>query len=137
LCAGSVLLSAEPSGSALLAALQTAREAGALVAFDLNLRPDLFDGEEALGRALGRALPMVHVAKCNEEELAFVTGESDLGRGAAALTALGPELVVVTRGPSGARAHTRSGGVCAEGFAVEVVDTTGAGDAFMAALVAG
>ena len=58
-----MLLSAELSAGALIAATRLAREAGALVAFDLNLRPNLFDGAEALRRGLRQLLPLLHVVK--------------------------------------------------------------------------
>ncbi len=49
--------------------------------------------------------------------------------------ALGPAVVVVTRGPNGAVARCAAGSVEVPGVAVDVVDTVGAGDSFMSALI--
>ena len=76
------------------------------------------------------------LVKVNREEAQLLSAESDPARGAEALCAqLGARVVVVTLGAEGAlvRGETRAN---ANGVAADVVDTTGAGDAFLGVLVA-
>lgn len=90
---------------------------------------------DVVGGRLDRALGRCHVVKCSAPEALDLTGVSDPLAAARRLVERGVELAVVTLGPEGAvYARARdSGHVPAP--AVEVVDTTGAGDAFMAALL--
>ena len=76
------------------------------------------------------------LVKVNREEAQLLSAESDPARGAETLCAqLGARVVVVTLGAEGAlvRGETRAN---ANGVAADVVDTTGAGDAFLGVLVA-
>ncbi len=75
------------------------------------------------------------VVKIAEEEWEFVTGTADLETGAQKILDAGPKLVIVTRGENGAYFNCRSTRGSVEGFAVEAVDTLGAGDAFVAGLL--
>ncbi len=84
------------------------------------------------------------LAKVSEEELAFLSGEVDLACSARALWHPRLRLLVITRGPAGCAYFAsqnpergpESGGVV-PGFTVKPVDTTGAGDGFVAGLLAG
>jgi fructokinase len=131
---GSISLIHEPSRSATLEALEIAREAGALVSFDVNYRPDLWKPEEARRRVL-RTLPEVDVVKVNEAELELLAGAADLERGSEALLELGPSLCVVTLGPGGSYFRVAGGAGHVPAFEVETVDATGCGDAFVAGLL--
>ncbi len=131
---GSISLGAEPSRSATLRALELARAGGALISFDVNYRPSLWPDPEAAVAAIRAVLPLVDVVKVNGPELALLTGETDAAAGGAALRDMGAKLVVITRGAGGSYFHDGTVG-CAPSLAVEVVDATGCGDAFMAALL--
>jgi len=82
------------------------------------------------------AMRLCQVAKISDEEVEFLFGHSDVGRGAEQVLELGPELAVVTLGPQGAYFAAKGG---AKGHVptpdVEVVDRTGAGDGFVAGLL--
>lgn len=132
---GSVSLSHEPSRSATLEAVKQARAAGALVSFDPNVRPALWDDTEMARRCIWEAMPMADVVKLADEEFEFVTGTTDVGAGARRVLDAGPRLVVTTLGPAGCAFDdgVRRGEV--PGFPARVVDTLGAGDAFMAAFL--
>ena len=132
---GSISLIAEPSRSATLEALRLARQAGALISFDFNYRPTLWESpEQACERALS-VIPSVDLVKVNETELALLTGLEDLERAAKTLLQTGPALCVVTLGPKGSYFQIESAGGFVPGFAVQTVDATGCGDAFVARLL--
>lgn len=131
---GSISLGAEPSRTATLRALDVARAGGALITFDVNYRPSLWPGPAAAVAAVRAVLPLVDVVKVNGPELALLTGDTDAAAGGAALREMGAKLVVITRGAAGSFYHDGATGF-APPFAVEVVDATGCGDAFMAALL--
>ncbi|KOU24039.1 5-dehydro-2-deoxygluconokinase [Streptomyces sp. WM6372] len=128
-------LSAQPSRSATLAALE-ARSKSGITVFDLDWRPMLW--EEEPGEAYARALGLATVAVGNVQECAIATGESEPRAAARALLAAGVELAVVKRGPEGVLAMRRDGTVVeAAAVPVQVVNGLGAGDAFGGALCHG
>ena len=132
---GSISLIQEPSRSATLEAARIARQAGALISFDVNYRPTLWaTPEQARERIIG-TVPQVDLLKVNEGELALLTGSDDLDAGSRALLERGPSLCVVTLGPDGSYFRVAGGSEHAPGFAVETVDATGCGDAFVAGLL--
>lgn len=134
----SIALSAEPSRSATFEAMATIREAGGYVSFDPNIRPDLWPDENALRRSLEQALQSADVVKLSVEELAFLTGNVEVNVGLDALMARCPaRLVLVTQGKEGVIAWHDGAVKHYPATPVECVDTTGAGDAFVAGLLYG
>lgn len=148
-------LSAEPSRTATLAALE-ARSKSGITVFDLDWRPMLWpagdgsakpgepEGSEAPGEPAEpgewyrRALSLATVAVGNAEECAIATGETEPYAAARALLGAGVELAVVKRGPAGVLAVHRDGTVAElPPVPVEVVNGLGAGDAFGGALCHG
>jgi fructokinase len=132
---GTICLMDQPVHDATMEAIRIAREAGALIAFDVNYRESLWS-EPGPARALVlKLLPQVDVLKINEAELLLLTGSSDLAPAARQLVQRGPALCVVTLGPQGCFycCAEQSGHV--PGFAVQAIDATGCGDAFTAALL--
>ncbi|BBJ62993.1 TPA: aminoimidazole riboside kinase [Enterobacter asburiae] len=134
----SIALSAEPSRSATFEAMAAIREAGGYVSFDPNIRPDLWPDENALRRCLEQALQSADVVKLSVEELAFLTGNVEVNVGLDALMARCPaRLVLVTQGKEGVIAWHDGTVKHYPATPVECVDTTGAGDAFVAGLLYG
>jgi fructokinase len=131
---GSISLIQEPSRSAALEAVRIAREAGALISFDVNYRPRLWTRAEARERVLA-TIPEVDLVKVNEIEAELLTGDSDLDTASQTLLELGPDLCVVTLGPEGSYFRISQGGEHVSPFRVETVDATGCGDAFVAGLL--
>lgn len=130
----SAVLYAEPSRSTAISMLGAARAARTMTSFDVNYRAALWSPDEA--RALAAdVLPQVDVLKVSLEELDLLTGTDDLARGAKALLARGPQLIAVTLGPQGSFYATEHGHGEAAGYPVQTIDTNGAGDAFLAALL--
>ncbi|MCG3212295.1 MAG: Fructokinase [Anaerolineae bacterium] len=132
---GSISLINEPSRSATLAAVELAREAGALVSFDVNYRPALWPSPAEAAGVMRTMLPRADLVKVNDAELELLTGSRDLAAGSQKLLDSGPALVVVTLGPAGSYFYAAGGGAHVPGFAVPTVDGVGCGDAFTAGLL--
>ncbi|WP_148241698.1 aminoimidazole riboside kinase [Enterobacter asburiae] len=134
----SIALSAEPSRSATFEAMAAIREAGGYVSFDPNIRPDLWPDESELRRCLEQALQSADVVKLSVEELAFLTGDVQVNVGLDTLMARCPaRLVLVTQGKEGVIAWHNGTVKHYPATPVQCVDTTGAGDAFVAGLLYG
>ena len=135
---GSLSLTDEPCRSATQAALAAARDAGALISFDPNLRPPLWPDAETAREQIAWGLARCDVLKIADDELRFVTGEEDPDRGADALRRRFPQLrlLAVTSGASGSRAWCGGAAASVPAFRLGgVTDTTGAGDAFCACML--
>jgi fructokinase len=131
---GGLSLIQEPSRSATLEAARIARQAGALISFDVNYRTDLWSKEEAYERVMA-TIPNVDLLKINETEVQILGGGDDVDAACAALLELGPSLIVVTLGPEGSGFWIAEGSEHVPAFRVETVDATGCGDAFVAGLL--
>ncbi len=126
----------EPAiAAATLHGMRRAAEAGALVSMDLNLRPALWPRDVDPLPTLHRALRHAHLVKLSREEAAFIAGGTDEDAAIAALFHGATRAVVVTDGAAPVRWWTRTQRGQAPTFAVTPVDTTAAGDAFVAALL--
>jgi fructokinase len=130
---GSITLIHEPSRTATLNALNMALDEGLLISLDPNLRPPLWPNMELAYDRIHEVIPHCDFLKVSEQEMTFLTGQEGIDAGAAALHDLGPELVAVTRGPAGAIICNGSNILEVPAFRVPVLDTTGCGDAFVAA----
>jgi fructokinase len=134
----SIALSAEPSRSATFEAMAAIRKAGGYVSFDPNIRPDLWPDENALRHCLEQALQSADVVKLSVEELAFLTGDVPVSVGLDTLMTRCPaRLVLVTQGKEGVIAWHDGTVKHYPATPVQCVDTTGAGDAFVAGLLYG
>ena len=135
---GSLSLTDEPCRSATMEALSLARESGALISFDPNLRPPLWDRPEDAKEWIAWGLARCDILKIADNELLFMTGEEAFDRGAAVLRQLYPNirLLNVTAGAEGSRSYCGEHQVfepaCKKGG---VIETTGAGDTFCACVL--
>lgn len=133
----SIALSAEPSRSATFAAMENIKRAGGRVSFDPNIRLDLWQDQNLLHACLDRALRLANVVKLSEEELILISGSNDIAQGIASITErYQPELLLVTQGKAGVIAAFQQQFIHFSAKPVVSVDTTGAGDAFVAGLLA-
>ncbi len=136
---GTVCLARDPARSATAAAVDAARAAGWLVSCDVNHRERFWRDADEAREVILSFVAMADLVKLSEEELAFLAGpggveaERGLVDGLLAGRARG---VVVSRGAAGATAHAGGFEVDAPAPRVDAVDTTGAGDALMGALLA-
>jgi fructokinase len=134
---GSLSLATPDSAAAQRHAVAVARAAGLLVSADPNLRPAIWADTAAM-IAVGReAIESADIVKLSGEELTVLSGTRDPAEGVRRLWHPRLKVMAVTEGDRGATLHTRQWAVGIGGFAVEVVDTVGCGDAFMASLIAG
>ena len=135
---GTLSLTDEPVKSATHAAVQCAREAGALISFDPNLRPPLWRSMDDAKDAIRWGLQQCDILKIADNELEFMTGETDFDRGAAILRAAYPNirLLNATAGADGSYSYYGDQRVfepaCKRGG---VIETTGAGDTFCACVL--
>ena len=131
---GSIPLIKEPVCSATLRFAELANEEGIPVAFDVNLREGLWESVEVASRTVAPVLDLSSVVKLSDDELSPILGVGDPAEAADVLLARGVSLVLVSMGREGAFYATRGFGGILPGFEIdEVVDATGAGDAFLAA----
>src|SRR3954471_6505033 len=115
-----------------VAILSRAREAGTVTTCDV-----LADGWPELLDMLAPAMEHVDYLFPNEEQALALTGASSVEDAARALLDRGVGTVVVTRGAAGSSIVSSSGVEHVPAFSVDVVDTTGCGDAFVAGFVRG
>ncbi|QGY32671.1 aminoimidazole riboside kinase [Pantoea cypripedii] len=134
----SIALAAEPSRATTFTAMQRVKTAGGFVSFDPNIRHDLWPDDADLRHCLDRALQLADVVKLSEEELAFVSGSTHIDTSMMQLAArFDIRLLLVTQGKAGVKAcHNRQISHYPT-LPVISVDTTGAGDAFVAGLLWG
>lgn len=135
---GTLSLTDEPCRSATERAVALAAEAGALISFDPNLRPPLWKSADAAREATEWGLARCDVLKIADNELEFMSGETDFDRGAAILRGRFPNIRLfnVTAGAGGSYAYYGDQRVfepsCSRGG---VIETTGAGDTFCACVI--
>ena len=132
---GSVSLAAEPGRSATFAAGRIARDRGCLVSFDPNVRLQLWDSADEARACILEALPLAHVVKVSSDETHLLTGTTEPPEAAAALRSLGPLLAVVTMAGEGCYYQSETSDGYLPAMDVAPVDSTGAGDAFVAGLL--
>jgi fructokinase len=132
---GSLSLVDDPARETTHACLKHAKERGIAVSYDPNYRPALWPDKDLARARMLEPLEYVTIFKASADELRMMSGEDDVETGCAALADQGPKIIVVTEGSSGM--FLWSGGQTADvaGEKVEVVDTTGCGDASVAGLL--
>ena len=134
---GSLGAALEPGRASIVDLVRRCAEADAFVSYDPNLRPFFLDDAEAAWQDLRDIADHARLVKVSDEDLRLVRPDADedtvcreLLRGAST------ELVVLTRGSQGAQAFADGATVSVPAPPTDVVDTVGAGDSFMAAMLA-
>ena len=129
---GGVMLSREPSRSACFETVSWARERKIPISFDVNLRLDLWRNRmNELLKSMKKALTLAEIIKLGEGELKF------LEKNGINLGDLRTRLIAITMGERGSELIYEDLKIKIPAEKVEAVDPTGAGDAYMAALLAG
>jgi fructokinase len=134
---GSISMISEPSRSATLHAIEAARAAGCLISCDPNLRLALWPDAAAARDGLRLAMAQAQVVKISDEELRFLTGSDDPAAARRQLWHDRLQLLVVTLGAAGCVYFTPDFEGAIVGFGVDSIDTTGAGDGFVAGMLHG
>ncbi|MFA4639756.1 carbohydrate kinase family protein [Pyrococcus kukulkanii] len=126
---GSVLLARSPSRETMLWVMEELRDR-AVISFDVNIRRDLWrNREEEMFKTIEKAIGLADILKVSDEELKLLEGEG--------IKAEGRLLTAITLGKEGCILRTQEYEVKIPGYPVKPIDTTGAGDAFTAALLVG
>jgi fructokinase len=136
---GSIAAVLEPGGGQVRETLMMARGLGATVSYDPNARPSLMGLPHEARRVIESSVALADVVKVSDEDIAWLCPGQDVDEVLAAWGTLGPALVVMTLGGAGAVVRVTRSGERQHLAApvVEVIDTVGAGDSFMAGLVSG
>ncbi|XP_071735237.1 probable fructokinase-6, chloroplastic [Rutidosis leptorrhynchoides] len=134
---GSISLITEPCKSAHIAATKVAKDAGVLLSYDPNLRLPLWPSAESAREGILSIWDTADIIKISEEEIVFLTnGEDPYDDNVVRnLYHSNLKLLLVTEGPDGCRYYTKEFSGRVKGLKVEPVDTTGAGDAFVAGVL--
>ena len=130
---GGISLPVEPCGTAYEALFL--RSGGVARMIDPNVRPAFIRDEGAYRDRIARMVAAADVVKVSDEDLRWLTGESDLTLAAGAMREAGPSLVCVTEGAEGATGYWSGDPVRVPARRAEVVDTVGAGDTFNAGVL--
>ena len=131
---GSIATMLEPGADEVLALVEAAHPL-ATVSYDPNCRPSIISDADFARRQAERFVALADVVKASDEDLEWLYPGRPAMESAQKWLALGPAVMIVTRGSKG------PWGICAQGTAevgapvASVVDTVGAGDSFMAALL--
>jgi fructokinase len=127
---GGISLIGEPRGSAYERLMERAA-AHRLIMLDPNIRSGLIVDRLAYRRRLERMTGLADIVKVSEEDMRWLSTDSDFEDAARSLVARGPKVVLLTRSEKGATGYTAAGQrVDVPAEPVQVADTVGAGDAF-------
>lgn len=129
---GSLSLTNEPAATATFTALEYAKKHNVIISYDPNLRIPLWESLDDAKRQILKGFEYANIVKISEEELEFLTGYRDVVKGTEFLQEqFGTAVIFVTLGSEGCFYRSKHVYGHKEGNQVNVVDTTGAGDAFV------
>ncbi|KAK1290228.1 putative fructokinase-1 [Acorus calamus] len=134
---GSISLISEPCRSAHLRAMDIAKGSNSLLSYDINLRLPLWPSPEEAKHQIKSIWNKADIIKVSDVEFEFLTGDSSLSD-ETAMSSLFHEnlkLLLVTIGEKGCKYYTKNFKGIVGSISVKAVDTTGAGDAFVGALL--
>ena len=131
---GSISLLREPGASTVQEIVAAHRERCAVI-FDPNIRPALIPDRAAYLPRLGAALQLSHLVKVSAQDLRWLYPDTEPLAAAREWLGGGPEAVIVTQGDAGTTLLQAQGQLTVPVPRVVVVDTVGAGDTFMGALM--
>lgn len=135
---GTLSMTHEGVRQATRKAVDCAKAGGALISFDPNLRPPLWDSLENAREQISYGLAHCDILKIADNELGFMTGKTDFDKGAANLRERYPNirLLNVTAGPEGSYSYYNGLRVFRPSLKLGgVIETTGAGDTFCACVL--
>ena len=132
---GSIPLIREPVRSATHRIVDLADELDIPVAFDVNLREHLWESTEAAREAIDPLFDRSRIVKLSGDEISPLLGTESAEEAAEMLLSRDAALVLVSLGPDGAFYASKEFSGSVPAFEVEAVDATGAGDAFLAAVL--
>jgi len=134
---GSISLIESPAAESTKKAVELARAHKMLVSYDPNVRISLWPSRETCKQTILNTLSWADVVKINEDELEFLTGSRERKAADALREEHNLPLLIITLDSRGAYFATKHGGRSVEGFKVELVEATGAGDGFNSGVIGG
>jgi len=128
---GTLSMTDEPARAATKRCLDVAKEAGCIISFDPNLRPPLWKSLDTAKEMMEYGFGYCDILKISDNEIQFVSGKEDYDEGIQYLIdKYSIPLIFLTMGKDGSRAYYKGKRIEAEGFVVNTIETTGAGDTF-------
>lgn len=118
-------------------AVEIAKNEGAVISFDPNLRPPLWDDLERAKEQMWYGISKCDVLKISDDEIIFLTGKENIEAGVQKIfEKYQPTLLCATQGKNGSTAYYKGKSYFREAFIrKDTVETTGAGDTFMACVL--
>ena len=135
---GTLSMTHERVRKATLRAIDAAKKSGALISFDPNIRPPLWNSLEEAAKQIRTGLGLCDILKIADNEIEFITGETDFDKAAAILQEEYPNIKIlnVTAGADGSYSYSCGHRVYVPGFRLGgTIETTGAGDTFCACVL--
>ena len=135
---GTLSMTHEGVRVATLKAIEVAKANGALISFDPNLRPPLWKSLEEAREQIAVGLGLCDILKIADNEIEFMTGETDFDKGAAILREKYPNIKILngTAGADGSYSYSCGHRVFVPSFKLGgTIETTGAGDTFCASVL--
>ena len=132
---GSLSLTDEPARKTTLDAVKFAKKQGLIISFDPNYRKPLWKNINEAKKYINAVLKYADIIKLSHEELELITSSRDLDYGSSVLFDMEIPVIFVTLGEKGAYYRYRGGNGLLKTYRIKAVDTTGAGDAFMGAIL--
>ena len=133
---GSISLVMEP-GATALEALMTRESACRVISLDPNIRPNLIPDRDRYRRRFDRWVASVDILKLSRADFRWIYPESAFQECLPRWLDAGVSLVILTKGADGAEGYSAYGNTAiVETPPIEIADTVGAGDTFLAAAIA-
>ena len=134
---GTLSMTDEQIENATKKAVQKAKDKGAVISFDPNLRPPLWKNLEDAKRQMWYGISQCDILKISDDEIEFLTGTADIDKGVEQIMEQShPTLICATMGKHGSKAYYNGKSIFCEPFLREdTIETTGAGDTFMACVL--
>jgi fructokinase len=132
---GSLSFTDQPSKDSVLGAVKYAKDNSKLISYDPNYRAPLWTSKHDAIEGMKLGLEYCDIIKMSEEEAELLTGYADLDKAGQDMLNRGMKLVLITKGAEGSYFYHKNGSGKVPPFKVKCVDATGAGDAFMGAML--
>ncbi|WP_088102374.1 aminoimidazole riboside kinase [Halalkalibacter urbisdiaboli] len=132
---GSISMISEPSHSATKQAVKLAKENALIVSFDPNLRLGLWPNAKQAKTTIMSMLGEADVVKISDEEMTFLTGETEIEKAVEKLSTFQIPVLLITFGGKGSYICIGNEIAHVPALKVQTIDTTGAGDAYVSGIL--
>ena len=133
---GSISLLEKPASDAYLEVLNMFCREKVITSFDPNIRPSLIKDKKKFLNMFFRISEIVDILKMSDDDLGYITGLTDVKKGLRKIPSKANSLIMVTLGKNGVLSYYKGQFTHVPTFdQVRVKETTGCGDAFMAAII--